>query len=71
MVHGWGIKELIEFRIYNRNGNEVFFTDDINTGWNGEYDGKPQISGTYLYQIKAEMWDDSIKTINGTFNLLR
>ena len=70
-VDGWGIKRLLEFRIYNRWGNEVFATDDINTGWDGYYEGKLQMTGTYVYMIKAEMWDDQITTINGTFTLLR
>ncbi len=72
---GWGIKNLIEFRIYNRWGIEVFFTDDINQGWDGYYKGKLQNIDTYLYFIKAEMWAESgetyITTKKGSFNLLK
>jgi gliding motility-associated-like protein len=70
-VNGWGIKELIEFRIYNRAGKEVFFSNDINEGWDGTYNGNPQQTGTYQYYIKAEMWDDNSTSLNGTFTLLR
>jgi gliding motility-associated-like protein len=70
-VHGWGIKNLIEFRIYNRWGNEVFYTDDINHGWDGYYQGKLQSIDSYAYVIKAEMWDDNIVVDKGTFSLLR
>jgi gliding motility-associated-like protein len=70
-VDGWGIKKLLEFRIFNRWGNEVFYTDDINTGWDGYLDGKLQSQGTYMYIIKAEMWDDNITTLQGSFSLLR
>jgi gliding motility-associated-like protein len=70
-VDGWGIKRLIEFRIYNRWGTEVFFTDDINQGWDGYYKNKLQNIDTYSYIIKAEMWDDRETTIKGTFSLLR
>lgn len=70
-VNGWGIKELLEFRIYNRWGNEVFFTDDLNRGWDGTFDGKPQSIDSYAYVIKAEMWNDQVVVEKGTFSLLR
>lgn len=70
-VKGWGIKKLIEFRIYNRWGNEVFFSNDLNTGWDGTYKGKLQPVDTYVYFVKAEFWDGTIKTKNGTIILLR
>ncbi len=70
-VNGWGIKELLEFRIYNRWGNEVFFTDDINLGWDGTFNGKPQSIDSYAYSIKAEMWNDEVVIEKGTFSLLR
>jgi len=70
-VRGWGIKKLLEFRIYNRWGNEVFYTDDINKGWDGTYKGKMQPVDSYVYFVKAEFWDGTIKTKNGTIILLR
>jgi gliding motility-associated-like protein len=70
-VNGSGIKELIEFRVFNRWGNEVFFTNDINQGWDGTYKGKLQNIDSYAYTVKALMWDGQVRTIKGTFNLLR
>lgn len=70
-VDGWGIQELIEFRIFNRWGVEVFYTTDISEGWDGYYNGKLQNVDTYSYIIKARMWDENITTIQGTFTLLR
>jgi gliding motility-associated-like protein len=70
-VNGWGIKRLIEFRIFNRWGKEVFFSDDINTGWDGYFNDHLQNVDTYSYIIKAEMWDDNITTVKGTFSLLK
>ncbi len=71
LARGSGIKELIEFRIYNRWGDEVFYTNDINQGWDGTYKGKPQSIDAYTYIVKAIMWDGQTKTIKGTFTLLR
>lgn len=70
-VNGWGIKNLIEFRIYNRWGNEVFYTDDISHGWDGYYKGKLQSIDSYAFIIRAEMWDDNVTVVNGTFSLLK
>lgn len=68
---GWGIMRLLEFRIYNRYGNEVFYTNDINQGWDGTYKGKLQNIDSYAYTVTAEMWDGQIKTKKGTITLLR
>jgi gliding motility-associated-like protein len=70
-VKGWGIKKLLEFRIYNRWGNEVFFSDDINRGWDGMYNGKIQNIDTYVYTVTVELYNGSIRTKKGTINLLR
>ena len=53
-VRGWGIEELLEFRIYNRWGEIVFETADINEGWDGTYKGEPVSAGTYIYTLKAK-----------------
>ena len=70
-VDGWGIMELIEFRIFNRWGTEVFFTNNLSDGWDGYYKDKLQNVDTYSYIIKARMWDDNVITRQGTFSLLR
>jgi gliding motility-associated-like protein len=70
-INGWGIREVIEFRIYNRSGTQVFFSDDVNTGWDGTRNGKPQPIDTYAFTFKVVMWDDRIIEKNGTFSLIR
>jgi gliding motility-associated-like protein len=71
MVRGWGIKELHEFRIYNRWGQEVFFTDDKNTGWDGQYNGQAQPIDTYSYMAKVLTYEGNILVKNGVFTLMR
>lgn len=48
-----GIATLNFFRVYNRWGELVFSTSDINQGWNGQYKGKPQPLGVYVYVLDA------------------
>jgi len=70
-VEGWGIQELIEFRIYNRSGIEVYNSNDLSSGWDGNYKAKPQNIGTYSYVVKALMYNNNIMTKQGTFSLIR
>ena len=70
-VRGWGIRKLVEFRIFNRWGNEVFFSDDLDHGWDGMYNGKIQNIDSYGYTVTVEMWDGKTQTKKGTISLLR
>lgn len=49
-----GIATLKYFRIFNRWGEKVFETKDINQGWDGRYNGEDQPMGIYIYTIEAE-----------------
>ena len=69
-VRGKKIKELIEFKIYNRWGNLIFNTDDINTGWDGYYEGRKQKTDTYTYFVRALTIYDYEVFIKGTFLLI-
>ena len=70
-VRGLGIKRLRQFRIYNRWGEEVFFTDDLHTGWDGTIGGVVQNQDTYSYYVEAEMFDGSTKTKKGNIVLIK
>ncbi|MBI4647672.1 MAG: PKD domain-containing protein [Bacteroidia bacterium] len=47
------VKELIEFKIYNRWGQLIFETTDINDAWDGNYKGIPQNTDTYVYVVRV------------------
>ena len=70
-VKGWGIKELLDFKVYNRWGELIYHGQDINNGWNGEYKGEKQMSGTYVYVISVKNYKDETYTTKGNFLLLR
>lgn len=71
-VRGLGIKRLIEFKVYNRWGQLLFETDDIDKGWDGFYMGKLQNIETYVYFASVETWlGGEVLTKKGSFNLLR
>ena len=58
-------------RIYNRFGQKVFETTDINEGWDGNYLGKPSQSGVYIYNIDLKNKAGTSFNYQGTLNLLR
>ncbi len=75
-VRGWGIKSLVEFKIYNRWGQLVFETSDINQGWDGRFNGKDQNNDTYTYHAVVETWlvvngANKVLEKTGAFNLVR
>ena len=52
--------ELKEFSIFDRMGNRVFFTNDVNLGWDGIYKGNPARAGAYVYFIKGRYENQEI-----------
>jgi gliding motility-associated-like protein len=50
----WGYTTNLEFAIFNRWGERVFFTNNPSSCWDGLYKGKPQPIGVYVYIIKAK-----------------
>jgi gliding motility-associated-like protein len=59
------------FRIYNRWGIKVFETNVIGQGWNGIYNGKPQVIDVYTWTIETEAVNGTIYKSAGTAVLLR
>jgi len=57
--------------IYNRWGELVFNTKDINNYWDGKYMGNILQTGTYSYSISAYGKDAQILNKAGTINLFR
>jgi len=46
-----GYRDLNYFRIYNRWGQQVFFGNSIEVGWDGTYENKKAEMGTYFWEI--------------------
>lgn len=47
-----GRLKYFELTIFNRMGNRVFFTNDVNDCWDGTYNGQHQNSGNFVYYLK-------------------
>ena len=58
--------------IYNRWGEIVFETKDVDFGWDGFYKNKMAESGTYIWQLQfTNLFNSKKEQINGHINLLR
>ncbi len=66
-----GIATLNYFRIFNRWGNMVFETSNIDKGWNGEFNGTPQPFGVFVYDIEAVTSTGKIFRKHGNLTLIR
>ncbi|MCY7409049.1 MAG: PKD domain-containing protein, partial [Chitinophagales bacterium] len=69
-VKGQDVKSL-SFKVFNRWGELVFETNDINKGWNGIYKGMPQEMEVYVWELNAIFSDGKAATRSGNVTLLR
>jgi gliding motility-associated-like protein len=58
--------------IFNRWGEKVFESNLLEDGWDGNFRGRAQPSGTYVYYItgKSKISKDT-RTYNGVVTLIR
>jgi gliding motility-associated-like protein len=67
----WGIVEELEFSIFNRWGERVFYTTDPNKCWDGTHKGVMQETAVFVYMIKAKTTCESNVFRKGTLLLIR
>jgi len=61
----------ITLMIYNRTGEKVFETSDLNQGWDGTYNGQLQNMDSYYYHLNITYINGAIKEKSGKFSLLK
>ncbi len=69
-VRGYSIQTL-DFRIFNRWGEQVFETQSQSIGWDGTYKGKPQEMDAYAFILKVSFYDGTTLNKKGNVTLLR
>jgi gliding motility-associated-like protein len=68
---GWGIRKLNYFKVFNRWGQLLFESNDLDKGWDGTFNGVPQNMETYIYQASVDTYTDETLTKSGSFKLIR
>ncbi len=61
----------INMRVFNQWGEQIFFTTELNRGWDGTYKGNQQPVGVYIYVITVVMQDGTKINKKGSINLIR
>jgi gliding motility-associated-like protein len=69
-VKGYGIGKMT-WHIYNRWGQLVFTSFDLNTGWDGRYKGVLQPQDVYAYVLNVQFTNGTKYTKKGDITLLR
>jgi len=64
-------QHLIDFSIYNRFAQRIFFTTDSYDGWDGMINGVQQPKGTYVYIIRYTDLEGRYHELKGTVVLVR
>lgn len=63
-------RELLEFSVYNRYGERIFYTTDKASGWDGYYRGERCDMGTYYYRIRLVNGNGQQEIWKGDINLI-
>jgi gliding motility-associated-like protein len=69
-VRGRWISKL-QFVVYNRWGQEMFTTTDLNNGWNGVFKGNEVAPDVYNYFLQVTCMDNKIFTKRGNTTLIK
>lgn len=59
------------FMIFNRWGFPVFYSDNIQQGWDGKYKGADCPQGVYFFILNYKCHNSESKTLSGSVTLLR
>ncbi|MEO5642552.1 MAG: PKD domain-containing protein [Bacteroidia bacterium] len=69
-VRGAGIKEL-SFTVYDRFGEKVFESTNVNDGWDGSFRGQPMNTGIYVWYVSAVFYNTTMQILKGDVSLVR
>ncbi|MBS1783308.1 MAG: gliding motility-associated C-terminal domain-containing protein [Bacteroidetes bacterium] len=70
-VGGLTFQRIVEFRVFNRWGQEVFNTTIPSEGWDGTFHGEPQETGVYQYLIRIGYPNGRVDLYKGDVTLVR
>ena len=69
-VRGAGIKELT-FVVFDRFGEKVFESTNVNDGWDGSFRGKDMNTGIYVWYAEAVFYNATTQKLKGDVSLVR
>jgi gliding motility-associated-like protein len=70
-ISNLSFQRVLEFRVFNRWGQEVFYSNDNQHGWDGKWKGVPQDLSSYQYLIRLGYPDGLVETYKGEVTLVK
>lgn len=70
-VRSKGLQSIDFLRVFDRWGNLIFESKDVNVGWDGTYKGKMLAPGTYVYYLQATCSNGQAIMTQGNVALIR
>lgn len=61
----------LTFVIYDRWGNKVFETNNVDNGWDGTYKGQPMNTAVFVWYLDAVLIHDEVVSKKGNLTLMR
>jgi len=59
------------FRVFNRYGQVMYESNNIQNGWDGTFKGQKQLIGNYIWSIKGKGRDGNMIEMKGSVVLVR
>ncbi len=69
-IYSYGVITM-DLKIFNRIGEKVFESTDINTCWDGFYNGVRSLPGVYVYYVKISYADETWTQRQGSITIYR
>lgn len=63
--------ETLTFMIFNRWGEKVFESNDINVGWDGTYHGEKMNTAVFVYRLEGKTYSGKGFSLKGNVTLIR
>ncbi|MCO6500924.1 MAG: gliding motility-associated C-terminal domain-containing protein, partial [Vicingus serpentipes] len=70
-VRGKAAIKTLQLNIYNRYGQKVFSTNNVDQGWDGTHNGVPLNPGVFAYYANITLIDGSTQQLKGNITLVR
>ncbi|MFN5518551.1 MAG: PKD domain-containing protein [Bacteroidota bacterium] len=70
-IRSYGMSHISLFRVYNRWGELIFETNNINEGWDGTWKGQLCFPAVYVYYVEGVCSDGTILLKHGNVTLVR
>ena len=62
----------MEVKIFNRIGEKVFESNDLNFKWDGSYQGQPLSPAVFVYTLRAVFVDNyNVELYTGSLTLIK